>query len=759
MATSHSRLVPLTLAASLVLALPRAGGATADCAADATPRLTIVNGCADDVWVIETPPGTPQQPSTQGQWAWFDAYATVFNTIPSGIGDMTASSADFTWTKPVPDPLPADGAKVEIPGAGAGGATLVTTVVTADATRAKLADAAQTAVTGATMMRYDGKVALKLAKGTQQTFCVPNKGAPGGNFHFAIGCPAGDTQPFSMDGGGCVVGPQGGDVSGSRTLFEPTFGCDPSLTSGCAFNPAGSSSTCQKTPGPTTCPALGSTDYFDVSAVDGYDVPMLLTATPKPGAGCSRPTTDAGMLDLASCPVENVATLYSTDASQQAVIEKGIGLLTATHAAMRACVAPYKWFETGTLGTPPNPSPSSGACTTIDSACFYSGAGCDNQKPVVACPGGSGPQQRVGPKGNGNFGIQNTVWVQQLFETGYAGYTWQYGDGVGTQTCGWGSELTVQLCPNGGNPSRWLQLWRFDAATGTCATDGSAGRGNGVTTFDSLVTCQRAHVRYTCVDLTAGDPYEVPAAMWRADADATRAGTGLTWPQVVKRRRLVSQKLRRKIPAGGNGFDGGTLTLPIKDFYYGATSPCPVSHAAPSPHPAVFQGRGQATGVGGAGATLTLTGKLTLPRAVNPATAKLAVWHLLLTPDGKEELVRGHGGAELVPRAFDALPGATKGQIVFASAGDGTPSLRMTVQNLSPAAGKTRFTLSIDDATIVDPPACTGGTGTASLVTLFGLQDGGDPPVVVTATLPWRCQDGTLVTRAAGRRPGAPRRR
>lgn len=757
MATLPRVLSILVAAAAVLFGIATAAADT--CPAGTSPRMTLVNGCADDVWVVETPPGNPQQLATQGQWAWFDAYATVRNTIPIGLGTIAATTKDFTWKSgAVPNPLPVTGAAVEIPGAGTAGAALVTSIVTADATKATLADAAVTAVTDATMMLYDGKVALRLAKGATQTFCVPNAGAPGGNFHFAMSCPDGDTQPFSMLDGGCVVGPQGGDVSGSRTLFEPTFGCDPASAT-CAFNPADPSSACQKTPGPTTCSALGSTDYFDVSAVDGYDVPMLLAATPKEGGRCSRPTTDASMLDLASCPTEGDATLFSSDAAQQAVIAKGVSLLTETATAMRACVAPYKWFQTGALGTPPNPSPSSGACSTIDSACFYAGAGCDNAKPVVACPGGSGPQQRVGPTGNGNYGIQNTAWVQQLFETGYGGYTWQYGDGVGTQTCSWGSDLTVTLCPNGGSPWRKAQLWTFDAATGRCATDGSTGPANGTTTFNSLVACQRAHMRYTCVDLTPGDPFNVPAAMWTADADATRAGKGLPWQQFMAKRRIEDQTLRRKIPAGGNGFDGGTLSLPMKNFFYG-TTPCPVSHVTPSPHPAAFKGRGQATAVGTGGAgTLTLTGKLTLPRAVNTATVKLAVWHLLSPAASRTELVRGDGGAEFVPRAFAALPGNKPGQLVFASAGDDKPTLRMTVQNLTPKRGKTRFTLSIDAATITPPPSCAEGGTTAMLTTLFGFEDGGDPPVVVEATLPWRCQGTTLVTRPAGPPHGAPRRR
>jgi len=58
---------------------------------------------------------------------------------------------------------------------------------------------------------------------------------------------------------------------------------------------------------------------------------------------------------------------------------------------------------------------------------------CDNAHPVTSWPSGSGPQQTVGPKGDGTYAIQNTNWAQQLFALGYGGYTWQYGDG--SRTC------------------------------------------------------------------------------------------------------------------------------------------------------------------------------------------------------------------------------------------------------------------------------------------------------------------------------------
>jgi len=76
----------------------------------------------------------------------------------------------------------------------------------------------------------------------------------------------------------------------------------------------------------------------------------------------------------------------------------------------------------------------------------------------------------VGPLLNGTFSIDQTNWVTKLFDVGYRGYTWAYGDGVGDQGCNWGAQITVTLCPRGGVPYRPDQRWA--AVGGKClATD------------------------------------------------------------------------------------------------------------------------------------------------------------------------------------------------------------------------------------------------------------------------------------------------
>jgi hypothetical protein len=479
------------------------------CAAGTTGRLTFVNNCGDDAWIVETPPGSVA--AVQGQWNWFKTYAGKTHAL--GNGGYAA--------------------------------------------------------------------AVLLAKGKSSTFCVPDQGAPGGNFRFYMGCPSGNTDPFNS--AGCIIGAAAGDLAGVNTLFEPTFGCRPTLSGAqCAFNPSSNPSqfpNCPSSPSSTNCQAIPASDNFDISAVDGYTLPVKVTGQPLSG---STVTIDGSMLDLASSPTETTSTLYSTVASQQQQIGTGVSLLTKNGSGqLQACVAPYKWFMTGTLGTPANSAPSSGGCSPITSACFYSAAGCDNSSPVTQCPGGSGPQQKVGPKGNGTLAIQNTNWVQQLYMLGYNGYTWQYGDGVGNQSTAWGTAITVTLCPAGGTPYMAGQLWTFSPSTGTCSTTGQTGTPNQQTTFGSLMSCQNANMRYTCDDYTAKDPYNLPTGLWKADPAATLAKTGYTYAQMLAKRTLTCANYTLKIPTGG-GFtpkpSPATLTLPECNYFAGGSAVCPTGN-------------------------------------------------------------------------------------------------------------------------------------------------------------------------------------
>ena len=95
------------------------------CPAGFTDRLVLVNKSSEDIWLIETPPGSQQ--AVQAQWDWFRNLATVTHTLPNG-GVMAA---------------------------------------------------------------------FLIKAGNTQHVCVPDKGAPGGRFHFHMGCPNNNTDPFN----------------------------------------------------------------------------------------------------------------------------------------------------------------------------------------------------------------------------------------------------------------------------------------------------------------------------------------------------------------------------------------------------------------------------------------------------------------------------------------------------------------------------------------------------------------------------------
>lgn len=569
----HKSTLLLTAAVTISLV----GGA----AAQTHKRLTIVNQCTDDAWAIFTPGGDPSHPLVQANsGAWFRRYAAEEDLInPGWLGTIAAGSKSMTLSNPNPKKPPPGflfvaGQSIKIEGAGAGGGGLTTIVakVMNENTVLVLKDAARTAVIKTTIL-YDTLIGAILIRGNgaaRQSFAIPDKGAPGANFRFYLGCPslANNSKPF----GGCVIGASAGDLSGINTLFEPTFGCIAG-TGQCAFNPSSADGNCPQAPNAKNCPALPPVDNYDISAVDGYTLPMKVDAT---GTNCSAPEKDASMLDLGSCPAENKGTLFSTDAKQQASIDGGISLLTSDARYLKACVAPYKWMGSKSFGSPKNnsitsPSCSGGGCTSIS---YYAGAGCDASNPRLACPANSGPQQRVGPKQDGTFAIQNTHWVRQLYALGYTGYTWQYGDGVGTQTCtaAANTNYTVTLCPNGGKPYARTAKWQFVKATGTC----SLATGTG-TSYGSLAACQQAKMRYVCDDLTAGDPFKVPGALWRADPTATRKGTGATYRDF---QRLAELQCNPAFPVSLPN-QPSVKNVPICYYYYGSTpaSLCPAGAA------------------------------------------------------------------------------------------------------------------------------------------------------------------------------------
>jgi hypothetical protein len=138
---------------------------------------------------------------------------------------------------------------------------------------------------------------------------------------------------------------------------------------------------------------------------------------------------------------------------------------------------------------------------------------------------------------------------------------------------------TITVCPNGAtsNPGQPAQ-WMFSQATGTCVFSGAGGGALGPGSYSSLALCQQANMRYVCDDVTRYDPYQVPNALWRADAQATRNSTGYGWGQVVRIAAGTAPTCQdRDYPAGiSPDFTGTDVKLPLCTYYYGGdASLCP----------------------------------------------------------------------------------------------------------------------------------------------------------------------------------------
>jgi len=79
------------------------------------------------------------------------------------------------------------------------------------------------------------------------------------------------------------------------------------------------------------CGALGTNDYYDVSAVDGFTFPVRVDVTAQSSAvlcnnnsgnnplQATQAFVDGSMLDLSSCPTEDDLTVYSTGPGTAAV--------------------------------------------------------------------------------------------------------------------------------------------------------------------------------------------------------------------------------------------------------------------------------------------------------------------------------------------------------------------------------------------------------------------------------------------------------
>ena len=395
----------------------------------------------------------------------------------------------------------------------------------------------------------DTLVRSPLKLGVPYHYCIPDKGAPGGYFKIFM-------EPCAKTGDDCIIGASAGvDRVAVNTLFEASFGCMPAIDkSKCATNPS------------KPAERLAAADYFDISSVAGYTVPMYMEVTNASKLTCDKDASDGSMLDMASCPSENKpqpdgygttmvavdidpATMTKcmsgqcqgsgfapcktdddcTDGNTQmrTLLDAGFSLLNQGSSSgatgYQGCAAPQQYLNGHELGTPAKTwtSPSGDVMGPMGSAgwpdntlpfntaCWY---GCASTANAEA-PGMGGIECDKGPKQDGSHPKAMTGYVRRLKELGMNGYAWEYDDFGANHNCAQKSpevsaKFLVTLCPGkstkanypwptGAKPYLTTQGWNW--TNGTCTMVSSGG------TYDSLVKCQRAHMKYKCTKLQAGD--------------------------------------------------------------------------------------------------------------------------------------------------------------------------------------------------------------------------------------------------------------
>ena len=239
---------------------------------------------------------------------------------------------------------------------------------------------------------------------------------------------------------------------------------------------------------------------------------------------------------------------------------------------------------------------------------------------------------------------------------------------------------------------------------------------------------------------------------------------------------LTSSSLTGVFSLTQNGASVSTLTIPAGSstatFYYGdSTSGTPQITADPgSMVPGVqdetiesssdsasrVSGTVQHVGSGEANGTITLTGLVTLPKAINLDHALLTLWKVLSEDDnsGAGELVhRDNGDGLELPIVLYAIKGSTAENAVYQSPAGASPRIHLAITSGSRKDGRSEFQMSIDMTKISEPAACGRSLNlplTARLHTRLYLDDSIHATGVYDSTLLWKChKNGELTTPAS----------
>ncbi|NDV22267.1 hypothetical protein [Desulfovibrio sp. JC022] len=329
---------------------------------------------------------------------------------------------------------------------------------------------------------------------------VPDGGIASANFGVLLGC---DTPPSGVGWpGDCVIGGVPGMASsGVGTVFE--------YSAGCAYTGADRTK-CTVNPSDGTC--MGATDYFDLSMVSGFNVPMSMEITDN-GNDCNF-TEMYAVADLYDCPKEDQTTIAGNSTLYtNKQLNAGIGLQVSNNNRGRAgCMAPEQWLEPPGGQDPyknTDTTAASGGITTSPPnisdwyACNVMKAkGADKDPQTCLTPGCGGPQCAVGPLGTpGQYdmvslskgkGKPYTNYVKYLKAVGSDAYAWQFNDDASTAICQKaGATIKVTLCPGPSEQQPYKkQKWSF--SNNKCQADPANG------SYPTLLACMKANFDYSC---------------------------------------------------------------------------------------------------------------------------------------------------------------------------------------------------------------------------------------------------------------------
>ncbi|NDV27651.1 thaumatin family protein [Desulfovibrio sp. JC010] len=356
----------------------------------------------------------------------------------------------------------------------------------------------------------------KLDSGKTMYLAAPKGGIASGNIGVLLNCqqdPTGIGWP-----GNCTMGAVPGTPStGVGTILEYSAGCtytsEKDRKDKCTINPSSKLNQC-----------LDGSDYYDLSMVNGYSVPMSVKISTDKKYECNV-TEINGVADLYDCPRESDKTISANGTyvkpynNPQLTQPNGIGLHISNNAAVEgraACITPAQWLNAGgqhpkntqTVALGKNPVELNELTIADWYACNGIPKGQDSGIPAECQgPGCGGPQCSVGPDGEiasynednliRGKGIPYTNYVKYLKHIGVDAYAWQFNDDASTLLCKKaGVPIHLTLCPGpeGIKPYQKpykKQTWTFYDNQCLPAKDKSGK-------YKTLLDCMQQHYSYTC---------------------------------------------------------------------------------------------------------------------------------------------------------------------------------------------------------------------------------------------------------------------